>query len=65
MFYMVVMINNITKHIYTLGIYDTMDIAKEKADKEKKRKNNRYEYDILETNKDKSIFITAYSSMLN
>jgi len=44
---------------------DKYDIALDLAIKEKKRRNNKYEYQILESDNDRYIYMLLYDSILN
>lgn len=52
-------------HSYLYRITDNYDNAKLLANKEKKRLNNKYEYEIIESDNDFYINILIYSTIYN
>ncbi len=52
-------------HSYLHKICDDYQNAKIEADKEKKRMNNKYEYEIIESDNDRYINILLYSTLYN
>lgn len=52
-------------HSYLHRITKDYESAKLEADKEKKRRNNKYEYEIIESDNDRHINILIYSTMYN